>query len=354
LVFTGAILSLLLYIKVTVALIFFPLTFLILIFRRRVPAPELALLVLPLILSESVFHLCIGENALSRLAEGVSLSAQRPGYQIGMMIKSVAAGGLWTGLSALIFLWIGIAKRAERGFFRPALLLGVLCVGSICYFTHMTEEWNHLVLICFAAVFGFYLGEGRNVSTAPWLWVGCLLLLPFFLHLGSNVYWLRIGIHYSVFWVFAFMISFDRLQGVFYPVIASLSVLLIFNGIWWHPFGQEEPLWEEKIPWNRTGSEVVQLDPDLAAILNSMNSRLPESSQPILAAYRIPGLVWLSGKQMPHSPGIWDPSQLPFFFNTKPEQILYNKLYPLPSDWQYLHSQDLGVYQGDFIQVLWD
>jgi hypothetical protein len=354
LVYTGAILACLTYVKVSVALLFFPATILILIYRRRIPLGQLTLLVLPLVLLKSIFFLSLGENAVLRLSEGISLTAQRPGYQVVLMVKSVLVGALWVGVSVLVFFGVGTVKKTNERVFLPLLIIVIISISLIGYITHITEEWNHLVLLGTAGFIGYHFGRGRVDSSHSRFWLLLLILFPFALHFGSNVYWLRIAIHYWVFWVFAFMIVFDELARSYYPVIAALTLLLVFNGIWWHPFGQDKPLWADKTPWHRFGSEVIQLDPDLVAILNRLNDGLPRNNQPVLAAYRIPGLVWLSGRQMPHTPGVWDPSQLPFFFNTKPEQILYNKLYPLPSDWEYSYSGELGVYQGDSIQVLWD
>jgi hypothetical protein len=351
----GAVLGCLVYVKVTVVLIFFPLSVLFLIYLQRVAFSQWVLLFIPFLLSESIFYLSLGENALLRLADGVPLNTQRPGYQVGLMLRSVGVGAMWTGISVLLFYFVGIVKRAEKGFFLPAFFLGIVGLCTVGYLTHITEEWNHLVLIGFGAVLGYYLGALRNVQQTSKLWLGCLLILPFLLHLGSNVYWLRIGVQYWVFWVFAFLLTFSGARRYLYPLIGALSLLLVFNGIWWHPFGQDKPLWEEKIPWSRIPSEVIQLDSHLVVILDNMKDvNVRANTQPLLAAYRIPGLVWLSGTQTPLSPGIWDPSQLSDFFVAKPEQILYNGLYQLPSDWNFAHRAELGVYQGDSILMLWD
>jgi hypothetical protein len=67
-----------------------------------------------------------------------------------------------------------------------------------------------------------------------------------------------------------------------------------------------------------------------------------------------PGLSWLVGVTIPFSPGIWEKAQLDGFYEDKPKAMIYNKLQNLPESWQFNHSQYLGTYRSDSLQLLWD
>ena len=349
----GLLLSLLVYIKVTLALIFIPLSILVLWKRSRLQI--LFTLLVPFLLFELLFLGFFGENACTRLFAGIPHTSSRPSYQIGSMLKSIAVGGFWIACSATLFFIVGYARRVNSKLGILFFVIATMGIVTLSYLTHITEEWNHLVLILTAGGLGYCFGRGSEKATPPSLWLGLLLLLPFFLHLGSNVYWLRIGIHYWVFWVLAAMLCFENGMQWVKIAVPLITVLLVFNGIWAHPFGQDKPLWAQKHPWNRDGRETVQLDPELLGIMDALREGGGDDpSQPILAAYRIPGLAWLSGTQVPFSPGIWDQNQLNTFFETKPEKMIFNHLDSLPPDWRYTQHRDLGTYQGDSLQLLWD
>ncbi len=113
--FVGVLLGLLVYVKVSLALLFVPLTFLLL-WQKITPFHALALL-LPLVLVELVFLGFLGENAFTRLAAGIPLTSQRPGYQIGLMFKSIAVGGFWVVLTGVLFFAVGGFQKTKSSYY---------------------------------------------------------------------------------------------------------------------------------------------------------------------------------------------------------------------------------------------
>jgi len=353
--FLGLILAVLVYVKVTVVLLLFPLTILVLILRKKFKIFSSLMLILPLILFEFSFLALFRESALTRLQEGIPMNTTRTGYQVGLMAKCVAVGGFWITLMGSLFFGLGYLKRSKNSFYPAMQILTGFAVCVIGYLTHITDEWNHLVLLFFSAFFGFQFGSGIFKLSKTNLWIPLLLLLPFILHFGSNVYWLRIGIHYFVFWILAGLWLYKNLNWEMEIVISLLCIMLVFNGIWWHPFNHEKPLWSEKTAWQIGERENLFLDPELVEILSEImkfNDRNANSQ--LLAAYRIPGLSWLVGVTIPFSPGIWEKAQLDGFYEDKPKAMIYNKLQNLPESWQFNHSQYLGTYRSDSLQLLWD
>lgn len=351
----GIILATLVYVKITLALLFLPLTFLLLVFSKKIKAIKAVVLILPLILLEFIFLIFLKENAWHRLMEGIPLNSERSGYQIGFMIKSIVVGGFWSVLTATLFFCLGYFKRSRSSYYPAMQIITGFSVFVIGYLTHITDEWNHLALLLAAAFLGFQIGKVAFQPTKINFWILILLILPFLLHLGSNVYWLRIGIHYLVFWVLAFFWIFKGSNRELQLLVPLFAVVLIFNGIWWHPFGHEKPLWSQKVEWKIGEGHALQIDPDLAFIAFQLKKFQAEHPQTqLMAAYRIPGLVWLTGSTHPFSPGIWELNQLNALFEDKPHAMIYNKLQDLPQDWQFKNSQDLGVFREDSILLLWD
>lgn len=351
----GIILATLVYVKITLALLFLPLTFLFLVFCKKIKPLRGVVLILPVFLLELLFLVFLKENAWLRLVEGIPLNSERSGYQIGFMIKSMVVGGFWSVLTATLFFFLGYFKRLKSSYYPPMQIVTGFSVLVIGYLTHITDEWNHIPLLLAAAFLGFQLGIKEFQPDKINLWILFLLILPFLLHFGSNVYWLRIGIHYLVFWILALTWILKNQSGKFQLVVSAFTVLLVFNGIWWHPFRHEKPLWSQKEEWKIGEREVLQIDPDLATIASQLNKFQAEHTQSqLIAAYRIPGLVWLSGTTHPFSPGIWELNQLNALFEDKPQAMIYNKLQDLPRDWHFKNSQDLGAFRSDTLLLLWD
>jgi hypothetical protein len=343
------------YVKISLVLVFLPLTVVILIFWQKHRPVSLVWLVLPLIFLELLFQIILGENAWLRLLEGIPLNSQRNGYQIALMVKSIAVGGFWIFISGAIFFGIAFFRKSESSLYPTMKYISIYGVCLIGFFTHITEEWNHLFLLAFAAFFGYQAGLGNFKPTQTNFWAILLILLPFLLHFGSNVYWLRIGIQYLVFWVLAARWIVHRLDWELKLAVMVMSIFLVFNGIWWHPFGHEKPLWSHKIEWQVNENSHLLIDPELRDIAKEVKAfQMQYSQSDLLTAYRIPGIAYLVGSTLPISPSIWEKRQTEALFSQKPPMMVYNKLEDLPENWIFKHQRKLGVFRSDTLQILWD
>ncbi|MBN7812929.1 hypothetical protein J0A68_18375 [Algoriphagus sp. H41] len=350
--FIGVILGLLVYVKISLALVFYPLTLFIL-WKKTRPASLFALF-LPLLLLELLCQAVVGESASSRLALGIPQTGLRPGYQVGVMLKVIAVGVLWTLLPAGAFALLGYLRRTRQVYFYLLLLPVIVGAIWICKLTSIAEEWTHVVLIGGAGLLGFCFAYYPRLPVKFNPWAVLLFLFPYLLHFGSNVYWLRIAVHYGVFWMLGLYFCFGHLRKEVLVLASVFAVVLVFNGLWWHPFGQDEALWKEKVAWVRPGGGQVYLDPVLVKILKGMDGdKTGERAGELLAIYRMPGLAWLSGKRLPNTPGIWDREQLDFFIRHQPEQVVYNQQQALPAEWVFGHRHVLGTYQQDSLIKLW-
>ncbi len=351
----GILLALLTYVKISLVPLFFPLT----IWAQRGFRPfglgHILLLILPLFFLEAVFLLNLDDSAIYRLVDGVNLHSQRPGYQIKALIKSVLVGGFWVCMLSGLFFLLGFYQRKQLSIYPMFLILGLVGLGWIGYQTHITAEWNHLLLLVSGAALGYFAGRDGINKDQNHFWAIVLFFFPFLLHFGSNVYWLRIGIHYWVFWILAFLLVAKNHLTAFSYFFACVILLVVFNGIWWHPFGHEKPLWEKKEGWLRSENETIYLDPEHIEWAKKVKQFGKErGTDEILAAYRIPGMVWLAGYQVPFSPGFWDKGQLDAFFEQQPKEMIYCQLENPPLDWKFEHSTDLGTFQSDSLQLVWD
>lgn len=354
-VLLGLLLALLVYVKISLALIFFPFTFLILIFWQKVKPTYTLGLILPLIFLELLFGIALGENAWLRLQEGIPLNTQRNGYQFALMLKSIAVGGFWLVLTAFLFFGIAHFRKSRSSPYTTMKLVAAYALILIGFLTHITDEWNHLILLAWAGLFGYQAGLGTFRITKTNVWILLLILFPFILHFGSNVYWLRIGIQYLVFWVLAASWIFREIRGEVLLGSALLMIFLVFNGIWWHPFGHDKPLWTHKLEWKMNDGTTLYLSPDLVNLAIEIKEfNFQYSHSQVLTAYRIPGLACLTGTTIPLSPSLWEKSQLSALFTKKPEVMIYNSFDKLPEDWIFENKRELGVFRGDSLQLLWD
>ena len=354
-IYLGCILALFAYIKISLVLIFIPMTLWVMLIWKKDHLSRAAFLFLPFLFLEFLFYSVIGESAFTRLLDGIPMNSQRPTYQFKLIIRSVLVGGLWMVLSSGLFFSLGHFWPKKNPIRFVFLAVGACGFFIITYQTHITDEWNHLLLLGSAAVLGFYIGHRGIGIIYENPWAVFLIFLPLILHFGSNVYWLRIGIHYWVFWILAFCLLSQSNQSYLPYSISPLVFILVFNGIWWHPFEQEKPLWAEKTAWISQSNKVLYLDPEQVKVIEEIKKWGEErGSEELLAAYRIPGMVWLAGFRLPFSPGYWEKAQLDAFFETKPKEMIYCNLENLPENWTFEHSTDLGQFQGNSLFLLWD
>jgi hypothetical protein len=171
---------------------------------------------------------------------------------------------------------------------------------------------------------------------------------------------MRLGIHYWVFWLFAFAILIQtksiKFQTAFYQFTALSSLLLVITGIWITPF-EGSYLWDSRFAWEyKTGKTILLARPQIN-FLNKLKSEIePIESGNMASLYMNPGLLYLLDRTSPHIPGYWKPSQAKTFFENgdQLELILFNQLGSFPFDqkkWKI--KNELIQPNGEKLQVLW-
>jgi hypothetical protein len=338
----GTVLGMMVYVKFPVALILGLITLLHLLRKKQVKLHGFLGLVVPFLILESGFYFFLGQNFSLRIWEGFSLLSQRPDYRLLHLLKINAVGIFWILLVGIPFGIAGFVRSGQLS--KVSFAFGAFLLLFACWMTHITEEWNHMALLCFGSFIAYFLGLRWKENSRPDLTLLLLIALPFLLHLGSNVYWLRLGVHFLVFWVFALLLmqpSYPGMKSMISGLLGFLIPIVVFVGIWWKPFELPKPLWESNTPFQLPNGEELLLDTELVEVLEDL-SALPEISirSELLAVYRNPGIVYLLGKTMPYSPGIWDLEQLEQVFNQKeiPEVLLYQGDFPLPDSWVFQDS----------------
>lgn len=330
----GIILGALVYVKISTALL---MSIIVLLVGKSIHtklATKFLLLTLPFLVFEILFYFFLGENASLRLLEGIEFQSARPDYHFLLLFKYTLVGVFWFLLTfGLAFVTLHLVRKV----YLQSLLL-IPMVGGIFYLTMITEEFNHLFLLIAAVAWAVLFKKHRffALSSNQRKWLILLLILPFLLHFGSNVYWLRIGIHYLIFWIIAWYIWIDQHSPSWNPSftwgVSCTSLFLVFYGLWWHPF-QQKALWESTETWEYLPGKTILLSKSQVNQLHKMKE-LFHGQEQVFAAYRISGLPFLLGKTMPKTPGIWDESQLKAHFpNGFEGMYIYYPIDSLPDSW---------------------
>lgn len=330
----GLILSLLVYVKITTAIILGGLTLFIMIKQKGLSWKILGLLILPFLVLEFGFYGLFDQNSISRLLDGITIQTSRPDYQNVILLKHTIVGLFWI-LLVFVMAWVVFEKISN-----PLLQWGIIFPVFVFIFfkTKITEEWNHVFLLIGAVLMAWILSKSDlyTLSKSKKGWLLLLFFIPFLLHFGSNVYWLRIGIHYAVFWILGIYFLMEEMpiksKMRFWLGVSFMSLLLVLNGIWWHPF-QQKGLWNATEPWDYLPGKTILLFPSQLEVLQNLVKETENEDQ-LLAVYRISGIPYLLGKTIPKNPGIWDREQLSKFFPTGYNQnrMVYYPIDSLPDN----------------------
>ena len=348
----GIILAFIFYVKFPVAVLLFLLTGLFLWLQNQANWRNWILIPVPFCLFEGIFWFITDENASIRLWRNLNVYQLRPGYSLDLVLKSPLVGVFWI-LGAIGIGWV-LAKtyKSRTGIYYP--ILGLVCISfvSLIFWTHITQEWNHVLLLAWAGMSAFELGKRKTqLSLDPVFWL--LVLLPFILHFGSNVYWLRIGIHYLVFWILAAWYA-GFLHSKIITSSAAVLVLLIFIGLVAQPF-QQVPLWRQNQTWNIPSNSRLQLDSELVQILEKLQPKLVEQDE-ILCLYRNPGFAYLLGKRIPRHPVYWevDPTKSSFPIEFEGPVLWYSRDdFEVPETLKNWEIEEIGMYQDYPVRLLW-
>lgn len=358
----GIILGLLFYAKITTCLILGCLTLGISVYKGEFTWKLIAGLVIPFILLELGIFIILTETGVSRIITGLDLMSSRKDYGYVLLFKYMAVGVFWLGIVFTPFWISGFSLRKSKLLASGFGLLGLAVLVLVFINTYITDEWNHGVLLVTVAGFGFVLGKNgfSNLFPSQRLSLVLLIGMPFFLFFGSNVYWLRLGIHYWVFWVFALMLFFSKfplkIQNGLKIGVGIVSLILVTNGIWISPFGQE-PLWNADQIWEYGSGKTILLSQKQVDLLYDLKEKTDQySSDQVIAIYRIPGILYLLDKNSPKSPGYWSRSHLNSYFpeGINPDLIIYSPSDSLPDgEWVTFKKQGYVIPNVGEIQVLW-
>lgn len=318
----GGSLALLFYAKITVCILLCALT--IPILWSKSPSSSklsgLVFLTVPFFIMESAFFLFLGESALFRLLNASDLMSKRSDYEFWMILKYTLVGFFWSVLVFIPFLISGFLFK--RAFTVWTLFFGISIVVFvvISYFTSITSEWNHWVFFLPLAGIAFLIPQLKwtQIKAKQLLLVLLLLVFPFLLHFGSNVYFLRLGIHYWGFWVLGLFFLWKKSNKPSFPAIplsaAVLTCILVVNGVFLHPFNTSNLLDENEVWEYRTGS-FIYLSTEMHSFYQNLKIELDDvSDNRVTSIYMNPGLLYMTGKTYPKTPGIWSRDQYDFHF----------------------------------------
>jgi hypothetical protein len=311
----GVSLALIFYVKFPTAILLFGITYITLFYLESL-SWKWMLILLPLLLFEFLFWTLFQENAVLRLSATLGNQLERPQYNLLDLMKSPLVGIFWLGISSIGFFLVKLLDNKSK--LKPFLLiLSCLIFISVVYLTHITQEWNHLFLLTiFLFVVHRLYNSFSEISSAQLPWVLILTFLPFILHFGSNVYWLRIGIHYAVFWMLLVAILSKRRNQILLG-LSVFSFIWVINGLVFQPF-EQSPLFESKRHWQIPGNSGLFLDSSIVEILEILQEEL-DGEDNVQAFFRNPGLAYLLGKNIPGQAMVWDPSQLNTLINFENE-----------------------------------
>lgn len=347
---TGIILGLLIFVKLPTAILLYGISCLaVSLGSKKIKDKliQLALILLPYPVLDLMLWATLNDSFFLRFTEAISATLSRPDYSWPILLKINFVGWMWVFIAALPWFFLGRISDTQNAKFYLLVFISISCLLILSWITHITPEWNHVLVLATAACLAFLLGKANwsQLKNPKFL---VILGLPFVLHFGSNVYFLRLSIFFVVFWILAAGILWQpssvksRISAY---TLGSISILfLVFIGIWQAPFGHNQPLWKSQTSYTIPDNSTILIDSALANSLIEIQTRIPEDSQ-ILAAYRNPGIPFLLGKTIPHSPAYWDLSQLEAISLELEHSklILFSPYDPLPAQWPFRDT--LGSWQ---------
>lgn len=359
----GTTLALLFYAKITVCIIlsFLTLIFLIKKSRKNFVVTQLLQILLPFILMEFLFFWFIGETGITRSIAAQEMLNYRPDYNFSAIIKYTLVGVFWCLLVILPFLVAGYLNRIGNSYYWIVVTFGVISLIIIGYFTSITGEINHFVLLLTLALVGFLITASRfsNIKRDQWVLFFLLIIFPFILHFGSNMYWLRLGVHYWVFWLLAllFVIKLENSLGqiLFKLVLPLLTLLLVINGVSLYAFNNYN-YFEKTQTIEYRDNKFIRLSSKEVDFYSSLKKEVKSSDkQKVLPIFMNPGLVYMIGETSPRTPGVWSKHQFDYFYPTSAtiSLIFFNHAYQFPfekDDWRELKSY--SIFGDQQIQIL--
>jgi hypothetical protein len=291
---------------------------------------------------EFVFGLALGKSGFMSLVDAFQLSQLREGYGFLHVFKSLVVGLFWTVLIFGSGLFGGLAFHNNR--WKKRLLLAFpsfsLAVFSL-YWVTITEESMYYALFGILFLMGFLSIHKTKKPCNPKINVLLLglIFLPFFLHLGSNVYFMRLGVHYLFLWILWIMVwlkTYGEFQQ-FRITAFSIGIFLLpvaIDCLWLRPFDQKSIFHQtEKFVYQR--NKTIYIDQEQLFFLQNLEvilEALHAENLEVLPLYAMPGPLYLLNRQIPKTPGIWNTSHFEAYFakDFKVKVVLFKGLDSLP------------------------
>jgi len=362
LLFLGFVFSVLFYAKITVCFLLVPFTVVYLLVKRLVSIGAIMLISLPFLLFEGLFYSLFQESGLTRLTGEFGFLNQRQDYSILLLIKYTATGGFWVFLGGMFFISSAVAKKYGYKIYYLILILGIFTIGIVFHTTFIYSDWSHSFLLITFAGICWLLGtlNFNEFNKDEWFFILILIFLPFLLHFGSNVYWMRLGIHYWIFWLLTLAILIRKKSPKFhfnFHFFASFcSFVLVIFGCWITPY-EGVHLWQSDHVWEYQPGKEIMISEQQVTFLEELKSEVNASdSTRIVSLFRNPGVLYLLGKTSPYSPSYWKPSQARLFFQDGNEldMILFNDLEKFPFDLSKWPNQKVLIEpNGGNLLILW-
>lgn len=339
---TGLLLAFLFYIKITVFFAFLVLVLVLEGLDKKKIVHILFPVLLPLVLMEIVFGLALGKSGFLSLVEGFQLSQLREGYGLLHVWKSLIVGMIWTFLIFGSGVFGGLALQSGTQKKRMVYIFSSFSFAVFSlYWITITEESTYYALFSILFFMGFLLMYPTKKPINPKINVLLLVLffLPFVLHWGSNVYFMRLGVHFLFIWVLWIMVwlrtygESSQLKKAAW-VIGMFLLPFVLDGLWWRPFGQQSVFHQtEKFVYQENKS--IFIDRDQIIYLQNLKGILEVlrvGNLEVLPLYAMPGPLYLLDRQIPKTPGIWNLSHFETYFanELKAKVIVFNGSDKLP------------------------
>jgi hypothetical protein len=364
LILLGITLALLLYSKITVCLVLSVLTLGILSWNidRKEWIKIPIFLSLPLLLMELIFYFALGESGLLRSLAAQEMLAFRPDYHFMIIVKYTLVGVFWSLLVISPFFLAGYLSWIKSWYSIPVLVISICAFLIISYLTKMTDEINHILLFGTLGVLGYQIGN-TSISKMNFRQVGFLALLivfPFILHFGSNVYFLRLGIHYWVFWIFAllFIMRLNNLKEkiIFQFLLPVFTFILIINGISLYAFNYYS-FFQETASFEYRSGKHIRIPLSQSEIYTELKNEIARSGKTgILPIFRNPGLAYMIGETHPKTPGIWSSHQFDYFYPDSEDisVILFSGTFDFPFEQKFWREGKTFKFSRDeTITIFW-
>jgi hypothetical protein len=364
LILLGITLALLLYSKITVCLVLSVLTLGILSWNidRKEWIKIPIFLSLPLVLMELIFYFTLGESGLLRSIAAQEMLGYRPDYNFSLIIKYTIVGVFWSSIVVCPFFLSGYLRRLDSNFSKPVFVISLIVLFMTSFFTKITDEVNHVLLFGTLAVLGYLIGSA-SLSKLSLRQGGYLMLLvafPFILHFGSNFYFLRLGIHYWAFWLFAILlvVRINQINEkiIFQRLLPVFTLILVFNGLSLYAFDNYR-YFEETTSFEYRSGKFIRIPFDQSEIYTELKNEIARSGKTgILPIFRNPGLAYMIGETHPKTPGIWSSHQFDYFYPDSEDisVIFFNGTFDFPFEQKFWREGKTFKFSRDeTITIFW-